>query len=277
MRSNNNTDKFFFKNKLFSIRYLFFGFLAVIGSVVLFSIPRLVSSDASYLYLRLLLEEPTTRSKVPITYIDKIKKGDMEVNPFPRAEVLSVRYYPTEPLSKSDQYDFILTIKIKLDDTKDKNIVYSFKNTAVKLGSYIELNLPKAHVFGKILDLSENNFNDQYITKTLTLVKVEGYSSLNKNIYEDIVVGDSYFDGEDKVFQVISKDLEDIQPTSWTYDFYQQERGITKNIIIKAKVRLRQAKGYLLFGNNQVVKTNKLMDISTPTNIYEWFEITKVE
>lgn len=210
-------------------------------------------------------------------YISAIKKGDQETSltGSPIAEVLEVRYYP---YGGFDQFNAFLKVRLRAGYDKNSN-QYTFKRDPLMVGSPIELDLSSAMVTGTVTELSTQPIKDNYVEKIIYLINHEGYSIDLPETYQNIKIGDQYYDGEEVVFEVLDKSLR--RGVSREADLYgrpQEYRiGSSQSIVVKAKVKVKEKDGRLFYGEEQLLKVNNKIVFETQNYIFDNFIVKSVE
>ena len=198
------------------------------------------------MYAKVKLESWGVQTEKPTIWLTTaIKKGDRETDFAGKtlAEVQNIKYYPYY-MDNKDQFNIFLTLKI----------VTPYKRSPLVIGAPIALILANTQVYGTIIDLSSKPFNDKYLEKTIYFVKRNSYPGE----YEAIKIGDSYFDGTRTAFEIL-------------------EKSGPENITVKAKISLQEKNGELVFGEEQVIKPGKLLNLSTLNFAFNDFVVGKIE
>jgi hypothetical protein len=243
-------------------------FFACIVFVVFVSAYKLFFTKPTFIYVKVKMGQGlwwASTGKTPIWFIKGLKKGDVEKDLIGNssAEILSVRYYPWT--YNQNQYDVYVDLKLKVTGDK-KTGKYNFNRSTIGVGVPIDLEFPSSQFSGTIIDISEKPFKKKYIEKIVSLIKASGYNKDFPFPYENIVIGDKYFDGEDYVFEVLDKKL---QKQIWTVtnnltgQLYEREVETSQGIIIKAKIKVKEVDKYLVYGEDQIVSLNRNLNIST--------------
>lgn len=261
---------------IFILAIIFVGFVS--SSKILFSKP-------TYIYARVKLGQGlwwAQTAKPSIWYINSIKKGEVENDLLgrPIAEILEVRYYPAilHPEKYETLYDVYLTLKLAVkSNKKSKKMV--FKRSAVAVGSPVEFEFPSAQVTGTVIDLIKENFEDKYSEKTIYLISLEGYKKDLPFAFDNIKVNDKYFDGVDYVFEVLDKSLKEkifLAPSS-SGRTYENLVSTFQNIIVKAKIKVKEKNNQLVYAEEQIVKVGSYINFTTSNYDFRDFVILKIE
>lgn len=253
---------------------LFLIIILFVGAVSVYKL--FLNPSQTYVYAKMKLGQGlwwASGAKPSIWLAKGIVKGDTEKDLLGKniVEVLGVRYYP---YYTSDQYDVYLTLKLKVGgNTKRKT--YSFKRSNIGVGSPIELELPAYQVSGTITEISDQPIEDTYVEKIVNLVKQNAYPWE----YDGIKIGDIYFDGENNVFEVLDKTASDITGifSQKTYTAAPITSESRKYITVKAKIITKVKDKQLIFGEDQVIRIGKIMNISTPNFTFDTYVIGKIE
>lgn len=263
-------------------------FFAVVLFVGVVSLYKIFATKPTYVYTKVKLGQGlwwSSQIRPNIWLATSLKKGDKEYDLLgkPAAEILSVKYYPWYTL---DQFDVYLTVKLKTSYNKKTN-KYLFKRNAVAVGSPIELELSSTQISGTVIDLSEKEFTDKYIEKTVYLTKKSAYPWES----DAIKVGDKYFDGENTVFEILGKSTSDKLSISADKFSISSYIPVTENlelnypvipeekryIMVKAKILVKEKNNQFIFGEEQVVRPGKLFNLSTSSFAFNDFVVGKIE
>jgi len=169
----------------------------------------------------------------------------------PIAEILEVRYYPfySETQQAEDKYDIYLKVKLatNYDKRQEQHI---FKRSAIVVGAPIELETLSSQISGTVIEVSNNKFEDEQIEKTVTLINEEGFTANNPYLFNNIKVGDKYFDGEEIVFEILDKKLQ--RSTLLVSDqfgtLHTRQSSSVQNIIVTAKIVVQEKDDIMFFG-----------------------------
>lgn len=261
--------------KLATDNYFISVFLAAILFVGVVSVYKLFFTKPTYVYAKVKMGQGlwwASTQKPAIWFVDALKKGDVErsLTGKPTAEIIGIRYYPWYG---SGQYDVYLTLKLKVSGNP-KTGKYNFKRSAIGVGSPIDLEFPSTQFSGTIIELDVSPLNDSYITKTVDLTKTWAYPWEA----DAITVGDTYFDGEQTVFQIIEKKVYDSQES---YNpsglYYPADADRKKNITVKAKIKLKKKNSKLIFGEEQIINLGKTINISTSHFTFQDYVVGAIE
>jgi hypothetical protein len=133
---------------------------------------------------------------------------------------------------------------------------------------------------GTILEASQMPIKDEYVSKTVTFVSQKGYTKDFPFRYDSIRVGDKYFDGEENVFEILSKELE---RNIWTVtnnltgEVYERPIETEQNIIVKARMKLLKKENGLYYSQEYKVQPNIFIPVSTDDYFLENFTVRQVE
>lgn len=257
------------------VNYFITIFFACIVFVGVVSVYKLFFAKDTYVYTRVKVSQGlwwANTAKPSIWMLKAFKKGDVEKSLTGKqsVKILAVRYYP---YWGTDQFDVYLDLKL-LVSGNPKTGKYNFKRSAIGVGAPIDLEFPDVQVSGTITRMSSKPFKDKTVKKTLTLVK----KYANAWEYDAIQIGDSYFDGTDKVFTVMDKWFEEQWVTyEATGNNYPIETEPKKHITVRAEVLLTQSKNQLFFAQEQKLTLGKAFNMSTNNFTFEAFEIAGIE
>lgn len=249
-----------------------------VGVVV---IARSLFAKPTYVYVKIKVGQGlwwAATAKPNIWMVNSMKKGDTKDDALGRtqAKLISIKKYPT---IINSQYDVYVTAVIKAGFNK-KTGEYSFNRSSLSVGSPIDLQFPKIYLTGTVIGISPNPIKDSYVEKKLYLVSQGGYLKDFPYRYDAIKIGDVYFDGEQKVFEVIDKQLEKniwSIGNSLTGTIYEGAVDTTQNIVVIANVKLLKKEDGFYFGEENRVNINSYIPFTTSDYYFESFHIRKIE
>ncbi len=252
---------------------VFLPFIIVGALTLVFALFKFTASETEHVYVKIKVSQGfwwASSVKPNIWYAQAIKKGDIEYDLLrkPIAEILEVRYYPffSETQQTEDKYDIYLKVKLtaNYDNRKEQ---YIFKRSSVVVGSPIELETLSSQISGTVIEVSESEFEDKYVEKVITLVKEEGFSNNSPYLFNSIKVGDKYFDGEGVVFEILDKKLQrtTLLVSDQLGNIYTRQSPSMQNIIIKAKVVVKEIDGLIFFGEEKLLTSGNSLVISLPS------------
>jgi hypothetical protein len=260
--------------KIIVDNYLLSLFIIIICVVGFVAVLKLSKSENKFIYAEVKISQGlwwVNVAKPAIWMIESIHPGDREVDGRGNfiSQIDEIRYYPA---TNDNLYDVYLLLKIKanFDETTSK---YTFKRAVIGTGSPIELELPNLQVSGNVMRLSKKPIRNKLLDKEITISKKFTYPYE----YNVIEVGDSYFDGKEKVFEVVDKLITDTYLVySGDGNNYPIEAETIKDITLKVKVKLEVKNGIYIYGKDQIVRSGKSLDISTPNFKYEDYKIVSI-
>jgi len=261
--------KFFINNYFLSI---FFACIAFVGLV---SIYKLFFVKPTYVYVKVKVGQGlwwASTQKPSIWFVKNFKKGDKELDLTrkPIAEILSVRYYPTY---LPNQHDVYLLIKLKV--TKMGSGKYNFKRSAIGVGAPVDFEFPKVQFSGTIIELSEKPIKEIYQEKTIIITK----RNANPWEYDSIKVGDFYFDGQEKVAEILEKNAKNTQTlisdALGNYpDIAPEQR---KYIFVKLKIKGKIKDNKFVFAEEQIITPGKTINLTTQNFQFQDYVVAKME
>jgi len=250
-------------------------FFACIAFVALVSIYKLFFVKPTYVYAKVKVGQGlwwASTQKPPIWFVKNFQKDDKELDLTgkPIAEILSVRYYP---FWGSNQYDVYLTMKLKV--SKMGSGKYNFKRSAIGVGAPVDFEFPKVQFSATITALSEKPIKENYQEKIIIITK----RNANPWEYDSIKIGDFYFDGQEKVAEVLEKKAADTQ--TLTSDTFGNYPDITpeqkKYIFVKLKIKGQKKDNQFVFGEEQIIAPGKTINIATQNFQFQDYLVAKVE
>lgn len=189
--------------------------------------------------------------KPGVWFIAAVQKGDVERDLLGTklAEILAVRRYPA-----GDGWKIFLTMKLAASRNEGLG-TYDFKGETLAVGSPIELELSRAKITGTVIELSEKELVEGYVEKALVLTKKEPETWE----YGAIRVGDTFFDGEEVVLEVMDKEMEG------------------KEIRVRVKVKAQGKGKLLIFGEEEQVKVGIPFPFVTTNFFSEDYRIAEIK
>lgn len=263
-------------------RNYFFSAILLVGLLVgLYIVFVVFFSKPRYAYVKLKVGQGlwwVNTARPNVWFADNIREGDIKYDILGRkqAEIIEVRKYPA---TQNSQFDVYITAKLKVGFNK-RTGEYNFNRSILSVGAPIELQFPKVDVTGTVMEISPEPFNEPFVEKIVYIVNQGGYLKDFPYRYDSIKIGDYYNDGRDKVFEVLDKKLE---KNIWsignnlTGTIFEGEIDTNQNIIVKARVKLKERKGNLYYGEDNKVMVNSFINFATNTYQFENFNIRKIE
>lgn len=278
------------KNKLIFKKLWYFArdnyfisiFLATVLFVIFVSFFKLLTADTHYVYAKVKVSQGlwwANTQRPGIWYLNFLKKRVAEKNLLGDkiAEIIAVRSYP---YGGADQYDIYLTLKLKVDINK-RTGTYNFKRSTLAVGSPIELQFPRVEVTGTVIELYNKKPVRRGLEKTIYITKKYAFPWE----YEQIKIGEKYFNGEELVFEVLDKALIDsnqVVDTEFTYPLGQNLVNLDRlenrqYILVKARVNVEKKSGELVFAEEKIIRPGKSFYFGSKNFVFESFVIEKVE
>lgn len=258
--------------------YLITLFLLTIVFVGIVSVFKLFSSysQPTFVYAKVKMGQGlwwSGGSKPSIWFVDAIKKGDVETDLLgkPVAQVQKVTYYPWWG---TDQFDVYISVKLKVSVNK-KTKKYNFKRSTLGVGAPIELEFSSVQLSGTVTDISEKELDEPYVEKQITLTKKWAYPWE----YDAIKVGDKYFNGEDTIFEITGKNAQNTSTIS-NDPYGNSNPNITelkRYITVRAKIKVKEKGGQLIFGEDQIIRPGKLFNFSTPAFTFTDYAVGEIQ
>lgn len=250
--------------------------LAVVGFVGLVSALKIIATPNDIVYARIKISQGlwwATTARPELWYAKAIKKGEVEEDILGNeiAKILEARYYPYFTEGK---YDIYIIVQLAADYNEESN-EFRFKRSTLSVGSPIELAFPTTQISGTVIDLGQKPLDEDYIEKTVYLTKRLAYPWE----YDAIKIGDTYFDGEEVVFEVLGKSQK--YTSVLAHDPFgalnTQTAEDRRYITIKAKVKARQDSGQFVFGEDTVLAAGSPLSVVTDNFVYGGFIVSQVE
>lgn len=250
--------------KLFNFikkNYFLLIFAFIIFSVGLFSFYKLFITKPTYIYVKVKLGQGlwwATTAEPPLWLINSLNKRANNSN----IKIEKINYYPyyisgtnAQTINQyNDQYNVYITLKIKVTTNKTVDTFY-FNRSVIAVGSPIDLAFPNIQVSGVIMAYSRQPIIDSNTDKIIFLTK----NNPDDWEYEAIKIGDYYFDGENKVFEILDKEIAD------------------NFLTVKTKIKLKKINNQLVFGEDRVITVGKNINISTNNFTFNHYVISRID
>lgn len=268
--------------KIIRKNYLLAVFVIIIFFVGVAVIYKSFFSTSQYFYAKVRVDYPASYySKPDIWLTNSLKAGDKQFSLLGggNATILNVRYYPVSTGNSSSFFNIFLTLKMEGSFNK-RTKTFTFQRSNISTGSPITFNFSSAQVEGTVIDLSRTPFTDKYIDKTITLIWRTGYNQDFPYFYNNINVGDKYYDGSNYVFEITDKKLEKNVlsiPNYVTGQVFSQDISTIQNIVLTATVKVLEKDNQHIFAGDQVLKIGNNFNISTQNFNYNSFVISNIQ
>lgn len=246
--------------------------IIAVGFVV---VTRIYATDSTYIFAKIKVGYwwgSTQRSN--IWHVDAINKGDVvfDYTGAVKAEILGKRSYR---FFNTDEYELNIDTVLKVDVTNAGE--YKFNRYTISVGSPVEIQFRDAIILGTVTEISHEPFIEDLQEKTITLVK----EYADPWEYEAIEIGDTYFDGEEVIFEIKDKSTS-ISTGVLTYDSNFTNGGAkilepARSINVVADVKLKQVNGVWILGEEQVIVPGKLINLSTEGYVFDNYRIVSIE
>jgi hypothetical protein len=223
-------------------------------------------SKPTYAYVRVQINWPASYYTKPYLWlVDSVKKDVMQKNILGQipVRVLAIKYYPQTDGSENIYADMRLLVGYD-----KKTGAYTYQRLPIGVGSPIDISLPDSQFSGTVIDIDNKPIEDKYIQKNILLVYKQGYSKDSPYLYNNIKIGDKYFDGQNNVFEIVDKNID--KNTIDAINNYD-------NIVIDAKINVVKKDNQYVYGENQIVKMGNSLQISTDNLDLSTFTISGIE
>lgn len=247
--------------KFFKRNYYVLIFFVCIVSVGLLYLCRLFFQKPSYVYVKVKISQGywwASTNRPPPWFLKNIKKGDVkkDLDGQIKIQILEITYYP---YFDSNQFDVYLYLKLRINKIGDK---YTFNQETVAAGTPIELNFPTSQIDGTIINFSPQPLVEKYETKIIYLTKKLAYPWE----YDTIQIGDYYFNGQQKVFEILDKNVSAVNDMNFPLSQFEKLVVLDENrkyIVVKAKVKVKKIDKQLVFNEEQTLSPGKYIGIVT--------------
>lgn len=266
--------KFFIDNWFLAV---FFACIAFVGLV---SFYKLFVKPENFVYARVKVAQGlwwASTQRPPTWLTQSLKPGltELDLTGKPKAQILAVRAYP---YYATNQYETYVDLKLKVTG-KLKNGTVNFNRSSLAIGAPIELAFPTVEITGTVMDLSTKPFTDKLKWKSVVLVKNAAYQWE----YDAINIGDSYFDGTEKVFEVVDKQLSlnpvyGLEPYGTFSERSFVYPGTEARYLIKviAKIKIANTNNTWLYGLEQELRIGKPVVISTNDFYFQDYQLAQI-
>lgn len=261
----------FIKNHLVSIMVG----LCIVG-VGLYGGYKLFIQKPTYIYAKVKVGQGywwASTQKPSMWFLKAIQnaKDKRDITGKPLAKIIGVTYYP---YVTTGQYDVYVTVQLSVKKTKDKDS-YSFDREIIGVGSPIDLEFPNVQFSGTLIDISDKPITDSLIEKTVYISKKYAYPWE----YDEIQVGDTFYNGKEKVFEVLEKTQAQTNEVLLN-DLGRLNTSDTetyKYILVKARVKLKQINDQFFYGEEILISPGRPFFISTDHITLSEYVIASIE
>ncbi|MBI4137126.1 hypothetical protein HY469_03630 [Candidatus Roizmanbacteria bacterium] len=261
--------------KFIRANYIISVFIAIVLFTLFIASFKVLSTEDEYIYAKIKVSQGYWWVDVPRPrrwLAQSIQLGEKEktLSGKPIAEIHSVRYYP---YWGPDQYEIYLTVLLRVS-TNEETGKYTFKRSSLGISSPVDFEFPSTFISGTVMDLSPEPFSDAYIDKVVTLEKK--FAFLWE--YDAIQIGDTYFDGEETVVEILDKKtMNSYSVYSGLGNNYPVESEPTQTIVVTARVKVQEKDGEYIFGEEQVLRAGKTMNIVTSQFVFDQYTVSSIE
>ncbi len=252
--------------------------LVIVFFVGIFAFQKVFISKPLFVYAKIKVSQGlwwAITQRPTIWQVDAIQKGDTARDFLgePIAEVLSKKYYR---YFNTDQFDIYVTMRLKVK-YNNKTRTYNYDRASIAVGTPVNIPLQIQELTGTVTELSKQPFNENLVEKTITLTKKYAYSWE----YDAIKIGDSYFDGEDTIFEIIEKNNQQGNGMlSYSSYFYNNGSPVVEPsnfVTVKAKVKLRKIGKQWVLGEDRLISVGSPINISTSNYVFDNYIIVNIE
>ncbi|MFH1188854.1 MAG: hypothetical protein V1652_03360 [bacterium] len=261
---------------IFKKYYFLFLIAGCIGFVGIVSVYKLFIAKPTYVYVKVKVGQGmwwASTQRPSLWFVKAIQQANeqKDLAGKPVAKILNVTYYP---YWGSNQYDVYTTVQLQVSKVGNKG-TYNFNRETIGVSSPIDLEFPTVQFSGTITALAEKPFKDAYEYKIVYLYK----KYVNPWEYNQIQIGDSLSDGNEKVFEVLDKTrgetnevlLSDLgKLINWDTEPYRY-------VTIKAKVRVKKVDGQYVFGEEYIVSPGRGIPVVVSNLTFNDYSVIQVD
>lgn len=248
---------YFIKKNYFLLIFAF-----VILFVTLFSFYKLFITKPTYIYAKVKLGQGlwwASTVEPPLWLVNSLNVRSDN----PNIKITKINYYPylvsgtnTQSINQyNDQYNVYLTLKLRVTINKSGSTYY-FNRSEIAIGSPIDLAFSNTQVSGVIIAYSKQPIIDKLVDKIIFLTK----NDPDRWEYEAIKIGDYYFDGENKAFEILSKEISG-----------------DNSLTVKAKIKMKEINNRLVFGEDRVITVGKKINIFTNNFSFDNYLVSRID
>lgn len=252
--------------------------IVCIGFVGIIVAYKLFIQKPIYLYAKVKVGQGTwwaNTQRPSLWYVNAIQQANeqKDLTGVPVAKILDISYYPYYG-NGPNQYDVYITVKIKVSRVGNMG-TYSFNRETIGVSSPIDLEFPNVQFSGTIIALAGKPFKDIYVDKIVYLYK----KNVNPWEFNQVQVGDSFSNGKERVFEVMSKErgetnevlLSDLgKEMYWDTEPYRY-------VQIKAKMRVKKVDGQYIFGEEYIISPGRNIPITLSNLTLNEYVVIKVD
>ena len=256
--------------------YFLLIFVGCIGFVGVVSVYKLFVAKPTYVYAKIKVGQGmwwATTQRPSLWYVKAIQQASeqKDLSGKPLVKLLNVSYYP---YYGSGQYDIYVTAQLKVSKVGNKG-TYNFNRETIGVSSPIDLEFPNVQFSGTIIDISQELKKERSESKIVYLYK----KNVNPWEYDQILVGDSFSNGKDIIFEVLEKEKGE------TNDILLSDLGKQINsdiepyrfVRIKAKIRVKKVDGQFIFGEEYVLSPGRSLPVVLNNLTLTDYVVTKIE
>ncbi len=256
--------------------YLLSFFIALILLFISFLLYKSLFSASNFVYVKVKIEQGYYVGKPSVWIINALDDAKKTSANSGNVQLISEEHYPNW---QPDQIDIYIVAKLPANYNRNTG-EYSYNHSTLSIGSPIQLHMKNLDINGTIIDLNSQPFSYKYVYKTVYLVDKGGYTKDFPYMYNGINIGDKYFDGTNTVLEVLDKSLEKnilAVQNNLNGQVYEQTVDTTQNVVIKARVRVKQTDKEYTYGEIYEVKNNNPIPFSTNNYFLSDFVIRNIE
>jgi len=228
--------------------YFLLIFTFVILFVASFSFYKLFITKPAYVYVKVKLGQGlwwASTAEPPLWLVNSLNVQTDN----PNIKIIKINYYPyfisgtnIQSINQhNDQYNVYLTLKLKVTTNKGGDIYY-FNRSEIAIGSPIDMTFSNTQVSGVIIAYSNKIIVDKFTDKIIFLTK----NNPDSWEYDAIKTGDYYFDGENRAFEIIGKEI-----------------AGGNSLTVKARIKIKEINNQLVFGEDRLIAVGKIINIFT--------------
>lgn len=264
-------------------KFIYIGiFVAIILVTGFIAFTRKVAKPQDEVYVKIKLSQGlwwATSNNPPLWLAKSINPNDTEKDLFGNdiATVISRTYYPGDQVKYPNQYDVYLSLKLatKKDSGTNK---YRYKRSTLAVGSPISIDLSSTTVTGAIMAISKEPIEDKFETKKIVLYDQYGYYIDSPTTFNNIKIGDTYNDGMNTSFKIVSKYLgprivafSDVNGRSVI-----NQLKVNQSTYVEAEIMVKELGGMYFYGEEQRVTPGSNLNILTNSQDFSRFTIVSI-
>ncbi len=160
-----------------------------------------------------------------------------------------------------------------LNSCPDARSGATYKRSRLAIGAPIDFDFANVQTSGTIIDISSIPFKDQYEDKLITIYKPH----IKQDSYDQIKVGDSYFNGSQKALEIVAKEAVPTQLNFVGDDGYIQSPIGLLDVTVTLRMKVKKINGAYIYQEEVGITPGKNLEFATDNYFFDQFSILRIE